>query len=264
MRTITAMFDSRAEAETARDRLSGAGISPDQVTIYDKSALGQDDRNVTPLAKQSSSFMTHTSNEPGSGVSQGQPPEGAADGSEGVHRGVLGDFIDDRTGTKIGADAGSDSNALGDFVDANGERRGDHGADNGDSDHNSRSRGESDTGLWASIKHFFQGDDHIYEEGMRRGSFLLSARVDDSAAEQATTILMQNANVDLDERQASWRLEGWSGSASNRAAPADAGTGTDAGLGTHAGSGLAAGSISGSAAGSGRIRSYQTNDQQGF
>ncbi len=237
MRTITAMFDSRAEAENARDRLSAAGISPDHVTIYDKSALGEDDRNVTPVAQQSSSFTTRDTNDTGRGVSQGQPPEGAADGSEGVHRGILGDFIDDRTGTKIGADAGSNRNALGDFVDANGDRRGEHGvasdADRTTGSH--RMQSDKDTGLWASIKHFFQGDDHVYEEGIRRGGFLLSARVDDSAAESATAILTQDANVDLDERQDSWRREGWAGSPGGS-----------------------------QAAGLGRVRNYDTTDPQRF
>ena len=240
MRTITAMFDSRAEAENARDRLSGAGISPDHVTIYDKSALGEDDHDVAPTARQSSSIMAQGSTESGRGVSQGEPPEDTADGSEGVHRGILGDFIDDRTGTKIGADAGSDRNAFGDFVDANGERRGDHGV-SGDTTDASRTtdtrhaHSAADTGLWASIKHFFQGDDHVYEEGIRRGGFLLSARVDDGAAESATAILTQDANVDLDERQDSWRRDGWAGS------PGES-----------------------QAAGFGRVRNYDTTDAQRF
>ena len=244
MRTITALFDSRADAENARDRLSSAGISPDHVTIYDKSALGEDDRNGTSMAQHSSSSMSHGNNEAGRGVSQGQPPEGTADGSEGVHRGILGDFIDDRTGTKIGADAGSNRNALGDFVDADGERRGDHGVSGNATDANRTSntqhaRSDADTGLWASIKHFFQGDDHVYEEGIRRGGFLLSARVDDGAAESATAILTQNANVDLDERQDMWRGEGWAG------APAVSQSGSQTG-------------------GIGRVRNYDTTDPQRF
>lgn len=213
MRTITAMFDSRAEAENARDRLSGAGISPDHVTIYDKSALGEDDRSNIPMAQHSSSFMSHDSNETGRGVSQGQPPAGSANGSAGVHRGILGDFIDDRTGTKVGADV--------DIADRGMPAE--------------RTQPETGTGLWASIKHFFQGDDHVYEEGIRRGGFLLSARVDDGAAESATAILTQDANVDLDERQNSWRLDGWAGSPGGS-----------------------------QAAGLGRIRTYDTTDPLGF
>lgn len=42
MRTLTAMFDTRADAEAARRELAGAGISEDQVWLHDQSSL---DRN---------------------------------------------------------------------------------------------------------------------------------------------------------------------------------------------------------------------------
>lgn len=38
--TITAMFDSRAEAEAARDRLKGANVDADNVHVHDKSSSG--------------------------------------------------------------------------------------------------------------------------------------------------------------------------------------------------------------------------------
>lgn len=120
MRTITAMFDSRADAEAARTRLAAAGVSVDDVTIHDQSTTG--------LA---------------------------------------------------------------------GERT-DH--------HEGR-------GVWESIKSFFSGDEHVYEEGMRRGGHLLTARVDDSLADRAIDILDDEGTVDLDQRSSAWRSEGWSGGA---------------------------------------------------
>lgn len=195
MRTLTAMFDSRAEAENARDRLTSAGLGEHNVAIYDKSSL--EGGHGHSGAGQSGS------RDDDRGVSHGQPDEGRADGSEGVHRNLLGDFIDNRTGEKIGADLGSERNLLGDFIDDNHERRGDHGTSHGrdgDSSQGDR-RDDRSTGLWASIKHMFGGDGHVYEDAMRRGGFLLTARVADDAVETAMRIFGNGANVDLDERQ---------------------------------------------------------------
>lgn len=52
-------------------------------------------------------------------------------------------------------------------------------------------------------------DAHVYAEGVRRGSTLVSARVDDSEAEVAHAIIKDHAPVDLDTRRASYREAGW-------------------------------------------------------
>jgi uncharacterized protein (TIGR02271 family) len=67
-------------------------------------------------------------------------------------------------------------------------------------------------GLWSSIKSAFlpPEDSHAYEEGMRRGGYLLCARVDEDRADEAVRILNECESVDLDEREQSWRSEGWS------------------------------------------------------
>ncbi|HEX8525960.1 YsnF/AvaK domain-containing protein [Allosphingosinicella sp.] len=73
---------------------------------------------------------------------------------------------------------------------------------------------ESDEGqgLWSAIKAAFipPEDSHSYEEGMRRGGYLLCARVDEDKADEAIRILDESDSVDLDERENSWRSEGWS------------------------------------------------------
>lgn len=38
--TITAMFDSRAEAEAAKDRLKAANVDADNIHVHDKSSAG--------------------------------------------------------------------------------------------------------------------------------------------------------------------------------------------------------------------------------
>ena len=66
-------------------------------------------------------------------------------------------------------------------------------------------------GFWASVKEAFMPDDdrHAYEEGMRRGGYLLCAQVDEDDADEAIRILEESNSVDFDRRQESWRSEGW-------------------------------------------------------
>jgi uncharacterized protein (TIGR02271 family) len=116
-RTVTAMFDSRSQAEAARERLTQSRIDADDVRIVDQSA---------------------------SASSSGESGEGQ--------------------------------------------------------------------GLWSAIKSAFipPEDSHSYEEGMRRGGYLLCARVDEDCADEAIRILDESDSVDLEERENSWRSEGWS------------------------------------------------------
>jgi uncharacterized protein (TIGR02271 family) len=86
--------------------------------------------------------------------------------------------------------------------------------------------------MWESIKDFFVGDDDrdTYTEGLRRGGYLLTARVDDSRCDEAISELEQTNAIDLDERSQQWRSEGWSGSEaiSSPMASADASTAASA------------------------------------
>ena len=113
MRTLTAMFDSRVDAETARERISAAGVSNDNVTILDQNHLG------------------------GAGQNSGS--------------------------------------------------------------------------LWESFKSLFADDEPGYAEGLRRGGYLLSARVDDNDADRVIDILDDEGTVDLEQRTSDWRNEGWTG-----------------------------------------------------
>jgi uncharacterized protein (TIGR02271 family) len=72
--------------------------------------------------------------------------------------------------------------------------------------------GSEDKGVWESIKDFFVGDDDrpVYSEGLRRGGYLLTARVDDDLSDQAISVLERTNAVDLDQRSEQWRTEGWS------------------------------------------------------
>jgi len=58
-----------------------------------------------------------------------------------------------------------------------------------------------------------EADAHAYAEGIRRGGTLVTARVDHMHYERALDILDDEGTVDMDEREKSWRAEGWTGTA---------------------------------------------------
>ena len=70
-----------------------------------------------------------------------------------------------------------------------------------------------DGSLWSSIKSAFMPDEdsYAYEEGMRRGGYLLCAEVDEDQADRAISLLDEGGSIDFDRRQDEWRNEGWTG-----------------------------------------------------
>src|SRR5918998_6924736 len=54
-------------------------------------------------------------------------------------------------------------------------------------------------------------DAHAYAEGVRRGGALVTVRASDAEVDRIVDILDDEGTVDLDERQSSWRSEGWAG-----------------------------------------------------
>ena len=50
---------------------------------------------------------------------------------------------------------------------------------------------------------------HVYAEGIRRGSTLVSVRIEEGQAEIAQAIINDKAPVDVDARRAMYRQEGW-------------------------------------------------------
>ncbi|HEX8062047.1 MAG TPA: YsnF/AvaK domain-containing protein [Allosphingosinicella sp.] len=65
--------------------------------------------------------------------------------------------------------------------------------------------GRSLSGLYLS-----DDDRHAYGEGLRRGGFLLCAEVETGEdADRIVRLLEDSAGVDLEERQQSWKSEGW-------------------------------------------------------
>ena len=125
-RTLTALFDTRADAEAGRARLLAANVDADNIKIHDKSSVGETGYS-----------------------SQAEP------------------------------------------------------------------------GLWASIKHAFLPDEdrHVYEEGVRRGGFLLTADIDGDDAGEAIRALEDTGlnGVDIDARASQWKSQGWNAPAGGAA-----------------------------------------------
>ena len=69
--------------------------------------------------------------------------------------------------------------------------------------------GHRDFKTWLSDLMGGHDDRHVYIEGVRRGHFMLSAKVDELSETRAAEILDSAAPVDLESAQTTWRAEGW-------------------------------------------------------
>jgi uncharacterized protein (TIGR02271 family) len=70
---------------------------------------------------------------------------------------------------------------------------------------------QESAGFWESLKELFLPDEdrYTYAEGLRRGGYLVTVRINDAHYERALDILDDEGTIDIDERAASWRNEGW-------------------------------------------------------
>lgn len=77
----------------------------------------------------------------------------------------------------------------------------------------SSSADEHPRGFFAALKDMFMPDEdrHAYSEHISRGGYLLSARVDESRADDVCAVLEDSGAIDFDSRQAEWRESGWVG-----------------------------------------------------
>jgi uncharacterized protein (TIGR02271 family) len=87
-------------------------------------------------------------------------------------------------------------------------------------------------GFWDSLSDFFLPDDdrETYAEGLRRGGYLVSVGCDEAHYDRALEILDDEGTIDIDQRAAAWRKEGWSPGARTRASSTSQGrsaTGSD-------------------------------------
>jgi hypothetical protein len=116
--------------------------------------------------------------------------------------------------------------------------RGDIGMVEGSNVRANSAPSQESTGFWDSLKDFFLPDEdrHTYAEGLRRGGYLVTVRTDDAHYERVLDILDDEGTIDMDERAASWRKQGWTPQTTGSAAGASATTRAGVGAGTQAAS----------------------------
>lgn len=174
-RTITALYDTRSDAEAARSRLTASNIDADNVRIVDQESTST-----------------------GTGGDSGFGTDDDSDGSSSMRS----------------------SSASSDYSTTTGSS-----ATSGMSGDRDSTTGRSGGGFLASLKDMFLPDEdrHSYDEGMRRGGSLLYANVDEDEVDRAIAILEETGSVDMDERETSWKSEGWAGYTPGVAAATGAG-----------------------------------------
>ena len=90
-------------------------------------------------------------------------------------------------------------------------------AGSGSGSTSARDSSDEDTGVMASIRHFFAdlfGDDDntgTYSEAVRRGRAVVTVEADEDRLDEARECLTRCGAIDIDEQVSQWRSEGWTG-----------------------------------------------------
>ncbi|WP_375458677.1 hypothetical protein [uncultured Enterovirga sp.] len=239
-RTVTAMFDRYADATAAVTRLETAGIPHDNISL------------VSNDETERSRFDTASGTTSGTGVTGRDHP--SAETGTGTGASV---------GTALGAGAGLLAGlgllaipGLGPVVAAGWLASTLVGAGVG-----AATGGIVGALTGAGID---EAGAHSYAEGIRRGGTLLTVRADDAHYAKVVDILDDEGTVDMNQREASWKSEGWTGrdtgtdyapgtTGSLSGGPVGAAASTTTGLGT--GAPLAGEEVGGMRSG-GRTRVY--------
>jgi len=184
MKIVIGMFDNIAEAHKAVDELTQLGLSRSDVSII---APKRDDTDTI----DSSQDKTHAAEGAGIGATTGALAGGAAGILASL--GLLaipgigwllaaGPIVATLTGAGIGAAAGGIIGAL--------------------------------VGLGIP-----EEDAEQYEEGIRRGGTVVTAKADDSSADEAAAILDRHGAVNMEQRVSQWKTSGWAPKRATTAAP---------------------------------------------
>lgn len=180
--TITALFDRYEDASTAVSKLEAGGIPHSDVSIVSNN---EGDRHAGLLARGGDHVSSDTQEKAKDGTGTGATLGTVVGGAAGLLAGLgliaipgvgpvvaAGWLVATLTGAGIGAAAGGLAGGL--------------------------------TGAGVSEK-----DAHAYGEGVRRGGTLVTVRADEARGPMVMDILEQHGSVDLDQKAAAWRQEGW-------------------------------------------------------
>ena len=176
MRTITGLFDSRNQAETAVRSLRDAGVPDGDISIITNNVDGSHDVDGDEAAK---------------GVGTGAGVGAVVGGTGGLLAG-LGMLAIPGVGPVV-AGGWLLATAIGAVTGA--------------------AVGGATGGIMAALVEagVDEGDAHVYAEGLRRGGTLVTARVEDSRADAAQAILRNASGVEASKRRAEYETEGWKG-----------------------------------------------------
>ncbi|WP_246498887.1 YsnF/AvaK domain-containing protein [Microvirga soli] len=182
-KTITAFFDRYEDASEAVRRLEAAGVSHRDISLI---ASNEGDR-YSSHASRTFDATNHHDDDVSDGAGTGATVGTLAGGGAGLLAGLgmlaipgLGPVVAAGwlVSTLVGAGAGAAIGGLtGSLVDA--------GVD--------------------------ENDAHAYAEGIRRGGALVTVRASDTEVDRIVDILDDEGTVDFDERETTWRSEGWTG-----------------------------------------------------
>jgi len=175
MKTVVGLFDNLSEAHRAVDELSRLGLSRSDISVIAPK------RDAIDTLDEEAQDKTHAAEGAGIGATTGALAGGAAGilASLGLLAipgigGLLaaGPIITALTGAGIGAAAG---------------------------------------GIIGGLVGLGIPEDHAeeYEEGVRRGGTVVTAKVDDAKAGEAADILDRHGAVNMEQRVSTWKSAGW-------------------------------------------------------
>lgn len=174
-RSVSALYDTFAEAQSAMQDLTNDGFSRDNISIVANDVSGDYSRNL-------------------------DDPTGKRDvkGNEGANFGAV-------AGAIIGLGAMLIP-GIGPVIGAGPLVAGLIGAGVG------AGAGAVTGGITANLVKFGVDEDlaYHYAEGVRRGGTLLVVQTEDSTASRAESILRRHSPIDVKNRASAWRESGWS------------------------------------------------------
>src|ERR687894_601863 len=180
-RTVAAVFDRYEDAARAVSKLESAGVAHSDISIVSNDA-GQRDR-----FSATSTGTSRDDDKTGTGAATGAGTGAALGAGAGLLAGLgllaipgLGPVVAAGwlVSTLVGAGAGAALGGLtGSLVDAGVDEK----------------------------------DAHAYAEGVRRGGALVTVRATDAEVDRITDILDDEGTVDFQDRERTWRSEGWTG-----------------------------------------------------
>ena len=184
-KTITRLFDDRAQALSAVEDLERAGVDRDQISLVSNNSDNWHDGNAGPLGDANRDGENDVADGAGKGATTG----GLIGGGAGMLAG-LGMLAIPGLGPVVAA-GWLASTAVGALVGA--------------------AAGGAAGGLLGALKEAGHTDEeaNVYSEGVRRGGTLVSVKTDEDRAVEIQQILDGRSGVDASRRGEAYRQSGW-------------------------------------------------------